>query len=105
MERFEIYNQLIDDIKSLANGVEAYCEADLAKDIRSRGLVADAIRYRLTHLAKHISIIEAEFPRECAALQNLESEILPKRINQINEKLEPLRKVVLSEMLRLSIEN
>jgi hypothetical protein len=104
VERFEVYNQLIDAIKSVTTAVEAYSEADAMKDLRVRELAADALRYRVAQLASMATSVESDFEVPTESLSTLESDIAPKHINQINEKLEPLRKALLSEILRLSID-
>ena len=104
MERFEVYNQLIDAIKSIANGVEAYSKADAIKDLQGRELAADALRFRIAQLTSMAASVESDFEVPTENLSTLESDIAPKQINQINEKLEPLRKALLSEILRLSID-
>lgn len=104
MERFEVYNQLIDAIKLIANGVEAYSQADAMKDSQGRELAADALRYRIGQLTLMAASVKSDFEVPTENLSTLESEIAPKHINQINEKLEPFRKALLSEILRSSID-
>ena len=105
MERFEIYNQLIDAIRSIANGVEAYSKADAIKDLQGRELAADALRFRIAQLTSMATSVESGFKVQRASLVELESDIAPKRVNDINEKIEPFRKALLSEILRLSIDS
>ena len=104
MERFEVYNQLIDAIKSIANGVEAYSQADAMKDLQARELAADALRYRIGQLTSMAASVESDFELPTENLSTLESDLAPKHINQFNEKLEPLRKALLSQILRSSID-
>ena len=103
-DSFEIYNQLIDAIKSIANGVEAYSQADAMKDLQARELAADALRYRIAQLTSMATSVESSFKVQTASLADLASDIAPKRINHINEKIEPFRKVLLSEILRSSVD-
>lgn len=105
MERFEIYNQLIDAIRSIATGVEAYSKADAIKDLQGREIAADALRYRIAQLTSMATSVESGFKVQRASLVDLESDIAPKRVNHINEKIEPFRKALLSEILRLSIDS
>lgn len=102
---FETFNQLIDVIKSVASGVDAYSTADKAKDLAARELAADALRHRIAQLTKLAAVIDVGFGPQLKELANLESDISPKSIFQINEKIEPLRKALLSEILRLSIDS
>jgi len=104
VERFEVYNQLIDTIKSVATAVESYSQADAMKDLQGRELAADALRYRIAQLTSMAASVESDFEVPTESLTTLESDIAPKHINQINEKLEPFRKALLSEILRSSID-
>ncbi|GEM_PF-1067521 len=105
MSTFEIYNQLIDLIKSISAGVEAYADADTSKDIVGREMAADALRYRIENLTKLAASIEQSFARELEVIPALAADIAPKRVTQINDKLEPFRKALLSEVLRSSLES
>jgi hypothetical protein len=105
MSSFEIYNQLIDLIKSISAGVEAYADADTAKDMVAREMAADALRYRIENLTKLAAPTEQSFARELDVVPTLAADIAPKRVTQINDKLEPLRKALLSEVLRSSLES
>ena len=102
---FETYNQLIDQIKLIAAGVEAYSKAEQAKDLPARSLAADALRYRIAELSKIAAGVESVFPQEIAVIQSLQSDVEPMRINSINERLEPFRKALLSQLLRMSVES
>jgi len=103
-DSFEIYNQLIDAIKSVSNAVDAYSTADKNKDHSALEIAADALRYRIAHLTSMATSVESGFKGQTASLADLASDIAPKRINHINEKIEPFRKALLSEILRLSID-
>jgi hypothetical protein len=100
-------NQLLSDIKVLVGSLSILDKAFLSKDQVSRGTALDAINFRAREINKTVS----NFPKFMAlpidmlilevSKPNPDAKILH---SLLDDQLESLRKIALSEILTLSIE-